>query len=82
MFVGDPWLSADESFLLVPRPGSGDVAVLDPESLALRMSVALGRQPLTAVALSGGRVVARDWKTGETLHGQTSRKSRWHWRRR
>ena len=54
MFVGDPWLSADESFLLVPRPGSGDVAVLDPESLALRMSVALGRQPLTAVALSGG----------------------------
>jgi hypothetical protein len=82
MFVGDAWLSPDESDLLVPRPGSGDVVVLDSENLTPRMSVDLGQQPLVAVALTGGRVVARDWKTGTILLGQLGRKPNRFLRRR
>jgi hypothetical protein len=69
MFVGRPWLSADEVDLVIPRPASGDVVVLDPQDLTPRASVAVGQEPLVAVALAGGRVLARDWKTGTTLSG-------------
>ncbi|MCL2464721.1 MAG: hypothetical protein FWF28_06605 [Micrococcales bacterium] len=34
-FVGSPWLPTDESLILVPRPGSGDVVVVDPDTLAI-----------------------------------------------
>ncbi len=75
MFVGDAWVSPDESYLLVPRPGSGDVVALDAESLSPWASVELGQQPLVAVALADGRVVARDWKTGNTLLGHLERRT-------
>jgi len=33
-----------------------------------------GRQPLEAVALPGGKIVARDWKTGDLLLGTLERR--------
>lgn len=73
MFIGDLWVTPDESEILVPRPGSGDVLVLDSESLAIHASVYLGSEPLVAVALADGRIVARDWMTGSVLLGQLDR---------
>jgi hypothetical protein len=67
MFVGNLWLSADERYLVVARPGSGDVVIVDAQSLGVLKSVNLGRQPLVASVLDGSIVVGRDWKTGETL---------------
>jgi hypothetical protein len=67
MFVGDLWLPNSEEAMVLPRPGSGDVLILDPVTLGVRSTVTLGSQPLEAVLLRGGRVVARDWKTGDVL---------------
>jgi YVTN family beta-propeller protein len=77
MFVGDPWLSPDESLLLVGRPDSGDVAVIDPQTLSVRAEVQLGHEPLVAVGLAGPQILARDWKTGIPLLGDLPKKRRW-----
>lgn len=69
MFVGDLWIPPGEDYVLVPRPGSGDVAVLDPIGLTVSRTVDLGRQPLDAATLEDGHVVARDWNTGDALVG-------------
>ncbi|MFP5487626.1 MAG: hypothetical protein ACLGHQ_04900 [Acidimicrobiia bacterium] len=81
MFVGDVWLPPDESMVVVARPGVGDVLVLDPRSLDVSASVELGREPLAAVALTGGTVIARDWKTGDPLLGELPSRRRWARRR-
>lgn len=60
MFVGDLWMPPDESYVLVPRPGMGDIVAIDPDRLAQVGAATTGRQPLMAVALGGRRVVARD----------------------
>ena len=57
----------DERHLVVPRPGSRDVLVLDPADLSIRQQIRFGRQPYEAVVLPTGQVVARDWKTGDLL---------------
>ncbi len=67
MFIGDLWVPYSEEVLLVPRPGSGDVLILDPVSLETRFAANLGAQPLVAALLQGGRIVARDWQTGQAL---------------
>lgn len=77
MFVGEVWLPPDESMVVVARPGSGDVLVLDPTSLDVSASVELGREPLVTVSLTGGKVVARDWKTGDVLLGEMPSRRRW-----
>ena len=69
MFVGDLWLPPDESYVLVPRPGMGDIVAIDPIRLAHVGAAATGRQPLVAAVMGNGRVVARDWKTGDLLVG-------------
>jgi hypothetical protein len=68
MFVGDLWMPPSEDVIVVPRPGSGDVVLVDPARLHVDRSVPLGRQPLVA-AIAGQQLVARDWKTGEALLG-------------
>jgi YVTN family beta-propeller protein len=82
MFVGDPWLSPDESLVLVARPGSGDVAVIDPQTLSVRAEVQLGHEPLVAVGLASNQILARDWKTGVPLLGDLPKTRRWKLGRR
>ena len=69
MFVGDVWVPPDESYLLIPRPGSGDVVRIDATDLSLIDRADLGQQPLVAVVLHDNVVVARDWKSGDVLTG-------------
>ena len=67
MFIGDLWMPPDEAFAVVPRPGMADIAVVDPDTMTLIRTCHLGKEPLVAVVLDGGHVVARDWKTGHLL---------------
>lgn len=69
MFIGDIWLPASEEFIVVPRPGSGDVLIVEPLELSVVSSVETGRQPLEAAVTSEGRLVTRDWKSGELIGG-------------
>ena len=66
MFLGGLWVPPGEQYVVVSRPGSGDIVFVDTGSLDVARVVPLGGQPLTA-AVIGGEVVARDWKTGELL---------------
>ena len=70
MFLGNMWTPHDQSYLLVPRPGSGDVLVIDPDSLAVTEAVSLGGEPLDAVVLCDGVLIAREWKTGRLMKGE------------
>lgn len=67
MFLGDLSWPPDERHVSLARPGFGDVLVLDPASLRVRRRIKTGREPLEAVVLPSGLVVARDWKTGDVL---------------
>jgi hypothetical protein len=67
MFVGEPFVDGRRGEVLVPRPGNGDVVVLNGQDLSPLREISLGRQPLTVAATSNGLVVARDWKTGDVL---------------
>jgi hypothetical protein len=69
-FIGNAWFNRGETMCVVARPFSGDVIVVDPDNLKTRFRCQTGQQPLQAVALADGQVVARDWKTGELLQGQ------------
>jgi hypothetical protein len=69
-FIGDVWFNRNEAMCIVARPFSGDVIVVDPENLKPRFRCQTGQQPLQAVALADGEVVARDWKTGSLLQGK------------
>jgi hypothetical protein len=73
-FIGDFSFAADQALCAVARPFNGDVVAVDPASLRIKSSAKLGRQPLEAVALSGGKIVARDWKTGDLLLGTLKRR--------
>ena len=66
-FVGDYSFSADGT-CCISRPYSGDVVVVD-ERLKVQRTAATGRQPLEAVELPDGSVIARDWKTGDLVRG-------------
>lgn len=70
MFIGEINITSDESRCIVPRPGSGDVVAVDTSTFELVGRATLGDQPLEAVALRDGRVIARDWKTGKLLRGE------------
>lgn len=65
-FIGSFWFPPDESFCVVARPFSGDVAIIDPDSFAIVRTVHLSEQPLDAVA-ADGLVIARDWRSRRLL---------------
>ena len=69
-FIGDFSFAPDEEICAVARPFSGDVVGIDTATLKIKRTAKLGRQPLEVVALAQGEVVARDWKTGDLLHGK------------
>ena len=73
-FIGDFSFAADQALCAVARPFNGDVVAVDLASLRIKSSAKLGRQPLEAVALPGGKIVARDWKTGDLLLGTLERR--------
>ena len=66
-FIGKFCFNVDQSLCIVARPFSGDAVILDGDSMAQTQRIKLGRQPLDIGWLTDGRVVARDWKTGEFL---------------
>lgn len=67
-FIGHCSFSPD-GLCCVARPYSGDVIAVD-QRLRVRKAARLGSQPLDAMELPGGDVVARDWKTGGLLRGR------------
>jgi hypothetical protein len=69
-FIGDFAFVPDQKLCAVARPFSGDVVGVDLDTLKIKRSAKVGRQPLEVAALSGGEVVARDWKTGDLLRGK------------
>lgn len=69
-FVGGFSFGADEKLCLVARPFSRDVVGLDPTTLQTRFQCTLKGQPLEAMVLPDGSVIARDWKSGALLRGQ------------
>jgi len=69
-FIGDYSFAPDQDLCVVARPFSGDVIGVDNATLRVVWCAKLGRQPLEVAALHGGRVVARDWKTGDVLQGK------------
>jgi hypothetical protein len=75
-FIGDWCFTADESQCLIARPFSADVVVLDAVRFKVVARASVGGQPLQAALLSDGRVIARDWKSGELLTGQLTRARR------
>ena len=69
-FIGDYAFQPDQDICVVARPFSHDIVGIDTVGLKVKASARLGRQPLEVAALAHGRVVARDWKTGDVLHGR------------
>ena len=69
-FIGEYSFGPGADECVVARPFSGDVVSLDPSTLRITRTANVGRQPLEAVAIPGGDVVARDWKTGDVLRGK------------
>ena len=45
MFVGELWMPPEEDFAIIPRPGSADIVIVDPDTLTPARHVRLGRQP-------------------------------------
>ncbi len=68
-FIGDWSFDEAESLCFVPRPYSGDVLAISTDTLRTRHTARLGKQPLEAVPLGDGRIIARDWQTGQLLKG-------------
>ena len=68
-FIGEFAFDAREERCVVARPFSADAVVVDTKSFTPLARVALGGQPLDVALLSDGRVIARDWKTGDLLRG-------------
>jgi hypothetical protein len=73
-FIGDYSFVPDETICLVARPFSGDVVGIDTKTLRIKYSAKIGRQPLEAVLFESGKVIARDWKTGDILKGKLKRR--------
>ena len=69
-FIGAFTMDPGEEICAVARPFSSDVVAIDATTFKPEWTCTLGYQPLEAAILNGNRVVARDWKTGATLHAR------------
>jgi hypothetical protein len=69
-FIGQFSFDPDESLCVVARPFFRDVLGLDPATLQTRFQCDLNGQPIEAIALPDGSVIARDWRSGELLRGR------------
>lgn len=68
-FIGGWGFTPDESLCAVARPFSGDVIALGCDRFAVTHRAETGGQPIDVGILADGRVIARDWKTGDLLRG-------------
>ena len=68
-FIGRWSIDEDKALCYVPRPYSGDVLAVSMGNMKTEYLTVLEKQPLEAVALGDGRVIARDWQTGQLLKG-------------
>lgn len=66
-FIGGFCFNSDQDLCLIARPFSGDAVALDAISMEEVSRIRLGAQPLEIGLLADGRVVGRDWKTGDFL---------------
>jgi hypothetical protein len=66
-FIGNFCFNSGQDLCLIARPFSGDAVALDADSMAQVCRIEFGRQPLDIGMLADGTVVARDWKTGDSL---------------
>ena len=73
-FIGDWSFDEEESLCLVSRPFSGDVAAISTDNLKTRFVASTGGQPIEAIFLNNGKLIGRDWKTGNPLMGSLQRK--------
>lgn len=71
-WAADPFVCSKRRRAFVPRPYSGDIAVVDPDAGAIEGFVRVRGKPLSCVVTSTGRVIARAWRTGEWLEGETT----------
>lgn len=63
-FIGEYTL-IDSGDIALARPFSGDIALVERDSLRLRGRQFVGGQPLTIACAADGTLVSRDWKSGE-----------------
>jgi len=66
-FIGNFCFNLCQDLCFIARPFSEDAVILDPNSMAEISRIKLGRQPLDIAILANGKLVARDWKTGDFL---------------
>lgn len=71
--IGEWNFNASESLCAVARPSSGDVILVDTDSFTVTEHCTTGGQPLECVLLESGKIIARDWKTGQLLQSQCKR---------
>jgi hypothetical protein len=74
-FIGRWILDEEQSLCIVPRPFSSDVVAISMDTLKTIYVGALSKQPLEAISLKDGRLIARDWKSGELLKGALQRRT-------
>lgn len=67
-FIGNYDISSGQ--LVVARPFSGDVLLLDPDDFRKLGQSRVGGQPLAVCMLSDHRVITREWKTGRVAIGE------------
>lgn len=67
MFIGNFCFDSGRDLCFIARPFSGDAVALDADTMAQVCRVEFGRQPLDIGMLADGKVIARDWKTGDFL---------------
>jgi hypothetical protein len=64
-FIGDFIVQSEG--IVVARPFSGDVLLVDESDFSVKASASTGAEPLQAVLVAGADVLGRDWKTGHVL---------------
>ena len=69
-FIGNFCFDSGQNICLLARPFSGDAVALDADSMTQVSRIELGRQPLDIGMLADGTVIARDWKSGDSLFGK------------
>ena len=66
-FIGSFCFSSRQDLCFIARPFTKDAVVLDANSMAEISRIKLGGQPLDIAVLVNGKLVARDWKTGDFI---------------
>jgi len=69
-FIGEYSFDLDETRCAVARPYGGDVVLLDTATFRQVQRVPIGSEPLHVALLRDGRLIARDWKSGNVIRAR------------